>query len=488
MLLPALHVRLEAELHDARERTSSPPRRPRPRSALDAAGITYKTENGGTQIDVVSARGRGRARRARREGRAQRRPRRLRALRQDEPRRHRLPAEGQLPARARGRDRPTIEQIQGVSSADVQLVLPDDTLFADEQSKATAGVLVDGGSSLDAATVRGIAPPRGLERQGPRRPGRDDHRRDRRAALADELRAAPATAQGKLQADSALRRAALGQINALLTATLGAGKALARVHADLNVDQTTVDKVTYAKKGVAAHAADRRRVAQEQGRRGAGVPAGTTTNTTPSYAASDGAGERPVEVQPHDRRDDVRRRQDRPAQRRRAGLGQQARRRARGRQLGAGRAGRVAAAVGREPRRHHAARGDTFAVSRIAFAKPPAADVRRAEPDPPTSRQPARPGAHGRCSDWPSLVFLFLMRRDAQAPRGRGLRARSRPGCARSRAAVAGRRARGRGDRVACRPLRDRSRADDRPRPGRGDRAQRARGGRPTRSRQWMKE
>src|SRR6185437_10500877 len=39
------------------------------------------------------------------------------------------------------------------------------------------------------------------------------------------------------------------QLNALLASTLGAGKAQVRVHSDLNVDQGTVDKVTYAKTG-----------------------------------------------------------------------------------------------------------------------------------------------------------------------------------------------------------------------------------------------
>src|SRR5919201_4618597 len=51
----------------------------------------------------------------------------------------------------------TIESIDGVTHADVQLALPDDSVFASENQNATAAVLVTGGSGLDGATVRGIA-------------------------------------------------------------------------------------------------------------------------------------------------------------------------------------------------------------------------------------------------------------------------------------------------------------------------------------------
>src|SRR5919204_3105749 len=50
----------------------------------------------------------------------------------------------------------TIEQIDGVSSADVQLVMPQDSLFADSSPKASAAVLITT-SGLDNSTVRGIA-------------------------------------------------------------------------------------------------------------------------------------------------------------------------------------------------------------------------------------------------------------------------------------------------------------------------------------------
>src|SRR4051794_29153014 len=51
----------------------------------------------------------------------------------------------------------TVEGIQGISGAKVQLVMPEDSLFASEGTKASAAVMLTGGSSLDAQTVRGIA-------------------------------------------------------------------------------------------------------------------------------------------------------------------------------------------------------------------------------------------------------------------------------------------------------------------------------------------
>src|SRR3954451_17687847 len=51
----------------------------------------------------------------------------------------------------------TIESVDGVRSATVQLVLPKQSLFLDDGTKATAAVLLQSGGSLDAAAVAGIA-------------------------------------------------------------------------------------------------------------------------------------------------------------------------------------------------------------------------------------------------------------------------------------------------------------------------------------------
>ena len=50
-----------------------------------------------------------------------------------------------------------IESITGVSSAQVQIVMPTDTLFADQSSQATASVLLTTDTTFDPAAVSGIA-------------------------------------------------------------------------------------------------------------------------------------------------------------------------------------------------------------------------------------------------------------------------------------------------------------------------------------------
>src|SRR5215211_5241033 len=52
----------------------------------------------------------------------------------------------------------TIGQVQGVAGAQVSLVLPEHQLFSEEQSPATAAVLLSGSSTgLDPSAVRGLA-------------------------------------------------------------------------------------------------------------------------------------------------------------------------------------------------------------------------------------------------------------------------------------------------------------------------------------------
>jgi flagellar M-ring protein FliF len=144
----------------------------------------------------------------------------------------------------------TIESIQGVQGADVQLVLPDDSLFTDQSAKASAAVLVKGGSSLDGPTIAGIAH---LVSSSVKQLSTAD------VTITDEQgnllwprgdgAGGDDGALTKLEAQQRYDAQLSSQITALLTQTLGLNKAQVRVHADLNLDQSTVDKVTFAKKG-----------------------------------------------------------------------------------------------------------------------------------------------------------------------------------------------------------------------------------------------
>lgn len=185
----------------------------------------------------------------------------------------------------------TVEQIQGVNSATVELVIPQDSLFATAQTKATAAVLVNGGSSLSASTIAGIAhlvssSVKGLDTN-------DVSITDETGALlwpTSSSGAGGSSADTKLRAQSLYASQLSAEVNALLDSTLGPNKALARVQADLNVDQATQDQVTYAKKGVPLTQQTQSESLKSKGG-GAALPAGTTSNTSTigSYAAGSGA-------------------------------------------------------------------------------------------------------------------------------------------------------------------------------------------------------
>jgi flagellar M-ring protein FliF len=302
----------------------------------------------------------------------------------------------------------TIEQIQGVNSATVTLVLPQDSLFADQQSKASAAVLVNGGGNLDASTIRGIAhlvssSVKGLDAQS--------------VTITDDTGAllwptgdnGGVSAASKLQADNLYASQLSAQVNALLASTLGPNKALARVHADLNVDQTTLDKVTYAKKGVPLTQQTQTESLNSKGG-AAQLPAGAATNTTTgSYAATTAGGngqsqyrnktdnttygidktiERSVVAPGTVNRIDVALMVDSTVPAAQVASIQKS----------------VSSLVGLTP-----ARGDTIAVSRLAFAKQPTATT--AKSGPLTMLGNPLGLAKDVLVAIAALVFLFGMRR-----------------------------------------------------------------------------
>jgi flagellar M-ring protein FliF len=147
----------------------------------------------------------------------------------------------------------TIEQIQDVSGAQVQLVLPNtqDQLFSDTQQQATAAVLLSDGGSLDPNSVRGIA--QLVANSVPNLPVSKVTITDQTGQLlwpsgdtggGDTSLIAKQAAQARYDSQMA------AQVNAMLVQQLGAGKASVAINADLNTNQTTQDSVTYANKGV----------------------------------------------------------------------------------------------------------------------------------------------------------------------------------------------------------------------------------------------
>jgi flagellar M-ring protein FliF len=187
----------------------------------------------------------------------------------------------------------TIGQIDGVGGATVQLVLPQDQLFQDQQSAAKAAVLLSGsGGSLNPGAVRGIAQlvsgsVKGLALN-------NVSLTDSNGQLLWPNSAGGATdgqmaATTKQAAEARYAQGEESNLNAMLAQTVGPGKAQVQVNADLNMDQATRDSLRYGPKGVPLQT--QKENEQLQGGGSSGGTAGTPSNTVPSYAgASGGAG------------------------------------------------------------------------------------------------------------------------------------------------------------------------------------------------------
>src|SRR5919206_1962748 len=179
----------------------------------------------------------------------------------------------------------TIGQIDGVGGATVQLVLPQDQLFQDEQSAAKAAVLLSGsGQNLQPGAVRGIAQlvSGSVKGLGLNQVSITDSTGQllwpTSAGGASDGQMAATTKQA---AEARYAQNVESNLNAMLTQTLGPGKAQVQVNADLNMDQATSDELIYGKKGVPLQTQKENEQLQGGGASGGGA-AGTASNTVPS--------------------------------------------------------------------------------------------------------------------------------------------------------------------------------------------------------------
>jgi flagellar M-ring protein FliF len=183
----------------------------------------------------------------------------------------------------------TIQSIQGVSGAQVELVLPSaqDQLFADNTTPASAAVLLTDSGQLDSSSVRGIAqlvassvPNLSLDKVTIT---------DGTGAMLWPTSGAIDSAGGggsllaKQSAQASYDSQEEATVNAMLASTLGPGKAEVQINADLNANQATSDTLTYAKKGVPLT-----QHLETEKLTGTGGSAGTagTTGNVPAYAAT----------------------------------------------------------------------------------------------------------------------------------------------------------------------------------------------------------
>jgi flagellar M-ring protein FliF len=182
----------------------------------------------------------------------------------------------------------TIDNVQGVSGAQVQLVLPSPQaqLFASSQTPASAAVLLSGTTSLEPASVKGIA-----QLVASSVPGLSVSKVTITDGTGQLLWPAPGSESGggesgKQAAQARYDATTAANLNGMLAQTLGPGKAQVQVAANLNVNQTTQETLTYGKAGVPLTQSKDLETLAGNGSGGAGA---TGTANIPAYAQT-GAG------------------------------------------------------------------------------------------------------------------------------------------------------------------------------------------------------
>jgi flagellar M-ring protein FliF len=259
-------------------------------AALDAKGIGYQIENGGTALEVTSSQvsqARIALATAGLLGIGSEQPgfellnsSQLGASNFQQQVTYQRALEGQLDQ--------TIEQIQGVDSATVNLVLPNqqDELFGDNTQSSSASVLLDDSGTLDASSIKGIAELVASSVQG---------LSDGKVTITDangELLWPSSGANGGTggglpaaqSADEQYDSTMTSQVDAMLAQTLGAGKAQVVVNGNLNDNQATQQSLTYGKKGVPLTTQT-----SNETLTGGSPTAGGTTGTIPAYAGTTSA-------------------------------------------------------------------------------------------------------------------------------------------------------------------------------------------------------
>ena len=301
----------------------------------------------------------------------------------------------------------TIDGVAGSGGARVQLSLPGDQLFADEEKPATASVLLGSGSeNIEPAQVRGIASlvagaVEGLKKDEvtitdssgnmlwPQGDGSDT-----------------GATMTKTQAEARYGAQVQAQLTAMLDKTLGDGKAQVTVRPDLDVDKTTQEKLTYAKTGTPLEESTETETLTGAGAAAAGGQAGVTGNVAQGTANGAGAngGSSNYRKNSTTTKNGVNKTVER-------------------RTLAAGTVNRmdVAVLVDKNAKPDmaairnalssaagiQAARGDTLSVQEVAFAKPVATPAAKAGPIPAGAATYAKYVALGLGV----LLFLFFVTR-----------------------------------------------------------------------------
>jgi flagellar M-ring protein FliF len=376
-------------------------------AALDQAGVSYKLENNGTAIAVVSGQeskarvalaGQGLAAGGSQPGYELLDKQKLGSSTFQQQIAYQRALEGQIAQ--------TIGQIDGISSAQVQLTLPKDDLFADEKQPATAAVLLSADSAtLDPAAIRGVASlvSSSVPNLKPSNVTITDASGSMLWPQGDGSDGGgPAS---KPAAEARYASAMQSSLGALIARTVGTDKAQVQVHADLDVDKATEEQLAYAKKGTPLETTKETESLKGSGA-STGGNAGAAANL-PTYAqnATSGSGnsdyKRTTGKTTFGVNKTVTRKTIAPGKVNKldvALLVDKSVPAAQATELQKA----VAAAAGINPKR-----GDTMTQSTVVFAKPKAAPGPAGLPVPPAFIAPLKYAGIGLAS----ILFLFFMTR-----------------------------------------------------------------------------
>ncbi len=182
----------------------------------------------------------------------------------------------------------TIDNIQGVSGAQVELVMPNpqNQLFGESQNASSAAVLLSGTSSLSSTSVRGIAQLVASSVPGLRLQKVTITDGTGQLLWPSQNGEAGGGAGGKQAAEERYDDGMEASLDEMLAQTLGPGKAVVQVYANLNTNQTTQESLTYGKAGVPLQQSKNLETLT-----GSGGGAGATgTANIPAYAQTGASG------------------------------------------------------------------------------------------------------------------------------------------------------------------------------------------------------
>ncbi|HEX6021185.1 MAG TPA: flagellar basal-body MS-ring/collar protein FliF [Solirubrobacter sp.] len=180
----------------------------------------------------------------------------------------------------------TLANVEGVQNPVVRLVLPQDDLFQDEATAATAAVMLGNpADTLQPGAVRGMAQVVASSVKGLKSENVTITDSSGQVLWPSDEAGGNAGPGGssKQSAEARYARSLESSLNAMLAATLGPNKAQVKVNADLNVDKTTEKELTHAARGVPVETS-RETERLRGGAANAGGAAGTAGNV-PTYSA-----------------------------------------------------------------------------------------------------------------------------------------------------------------------------------------------------------